>query len=410
MTIGYLISYYPKPSHSFIRREISAVEAQGLRVVRYSVRPGGEEVDEADVAEKGRTSVLLDAGPLRLALAAARVAVTRPATFLRALALAWRIGRKSARGTLRNLAYLVEACLLQGWCRRDGVQHLHAHFGSNTAAVAMLCHELGGPTFSFTAHGIETFDAPEFLALDEKVGRAAFTVAVCHFGRSQLCRWSDPIHWPRIHVVRCGVDRQFLDRAPAAAPSGSRLVCVARLSPEKGHLPLLAAAARLMESGRAMELVLVGDGPLRPTLERLIEKLGLQAHVRLAGWKSGAGVVEEILGSRALVLPSFSEGLPVVLMEAMALGRPVIASQITGIPELVEPRITGWLVPAGSDEALATAMMEALDAPLSDLDRMGREGARRVAELHDASAEGARLAALFRTTIEDVENPDRARP
>jgi glycosyltransferase involved in cell wall biosynthesis len=400
MTIGYLITYYPKPSHSFIRREIAAVEAQGLRVVRYSIRPGGEEVDEADVAEKGRTSVLLAAGPLRFALAAVRVAVTRPAAFLRALALALRIGRKSARGALRNLAYLIEACLLQGWCRRDGVQHLHAHFGSNTAAVAMLCHELGGPTFSFTAHGIETFDAPEFLALDEKVGRAAFTVAVCHFGRSQLCRWSDPFHWPRIHVVRCGVDQQFLGRTPVAAPSSSRLVCVARLSPEKGHLPLLAAAARIKEAGRAMDLVLVGDGPLRPVLETLIQKLGLQAHVRLAGWKSGAGVIEEILASRALVLPSFSEGLPVVLMEAMALGRPVIASQITGIPELVEAKTTGWLVPAGSDEALATAMTEALDAPLSELDRMGMEGARRVAAMHDSRTEGARLVDLFRHTVE----------
>jgi peptidoglycan/xylan/chitin deacetylase (PgdA/CDA1 family) len=259
----------------------------------------------------------------------------------------------------------------------------------------MLCRELGGPSFSFTAHGIETFDAPEFQALDEKVSRASFTVGVSEFGRSQLCRWSDPAHWGRIHVVRCGVDEQFLGRPPAPIPEARRLVCVARLAPEKGHLPLLHAVGHLRDAGRTFELVLVGEGPMRTALEGLARRLGIDGLVRFTGWQDNAGVIRELLASRALVLPSFSEGLPVVLMEALALGRPCIATQITGVPELVEPGVTGWLVPAGSDRALATRMAEALDAAPAELERMGRAGAARVAALHDAKVEAARLVDLF---------------
>lgn len=394
MILGYLVNLYPKPSHSFIRREIAAIEALGHVVHRYSIRHGGEEVDAADLAERARTRVLLArAAPLLLATLAA--AGSRPLRFARALRLAVRAGRRSGPGVLRHLAYLAEAALLLRWCARDGVEHLHAHFGSNPAAVAMLLHELGGPTFSFTAHGIETFDAPEFIALGEKIARAAFTVGVSEFGRSQLCRWSDPAHWARIHVVRCGVDRSFLDRPRVPAPAAPRLACVARLSAEKGHLPLLQAAARLAREGRRFELALVGDGPLKAELEAAVAALGLGQHVRFAGWKDGEGVIQELLAARALVLPSFAEGLPVVLMEALALGRPCIATQITGIPELVEPGVTGWLVPASAVEALARALAAALDAEPAALDRMGAEGARRIAALHDCDLEAARLAALF---------------
>jgi glycosyltransferase involved in cell wall biosynthesis/peptidoglycan/xylan/chitin deacetylase (PgdA/CDA1 family) len=395
MHLGYLVNVYPSRSHSFIRREIAAIEALGHRVRRYSIRGGGFVLDERDLAERERTAVLLETRALRVARDVVAAALSRPARFAEALRLAVRIGRRSGRGVLRSLAYLVEACVVLRWCRRDGVAHLHAHFGSNPAAVAMLCHVLGGPPYSFTAHGIETFDAPEFQALNEKISRAAFAVAVSQFGRSQLCRWSDPAHWPRIHVVRCGVDEQFLDRSPEPVPQAPRLVCVARLAPEKGHVPLLHAARRLHEAGRTFELVLVGDGPMRPELEALARRLGVERQVRFAGWKDDVGVIAEVLAARALVLPSFSEGLPVVLMEALALTRPCIATQITGIPELVEPGVTGWLVPASSDEALAGAMAGALDAAPAELERMGRAGAARVAALHDARAEAARLVDLF---------------
>jgi glycosyltransferase involved in cell wall biosynthesis/peptidoglycan/xylan/chitin deacetylase (PgdA/CDA1 family) len=395
MVIGYLINVYPKPSHSFIRREIAAIEALGHAVRRFSIRNGGDVIDAADAAERARTAVLLDAAPWRFALSVFAALLARPADFLGAVRLALRIGRRSVQGPLRTFAYLVEACLLLQWCRRDRVEHVHAHFGSNPAAVAMLCRALGGPSYSFTAHGIETFDAPEFQSLGEKIARAAFAVAVSEFGRSQLCRWSAPALWPRIHVIRCGVDGELLRQPPTPVPEAARLVCVARLAPEKGHIPLLHAVSRLDRAGRVFEVVLVGDGPMREELEALSRELGIERRVRFLGWRDGAGVFDEIRAARALLVPSFSEGLPVVLMEAMALGRPCIATQITGIPELVTPGVTGWLVPASSDEALAAAMAEAFDRPPAELERMGRAGAARVAALHDASAEAARLAAHF---------------
>ena len=394
MILGYLTTYYPQISHSFIRREILALESLGHVVRRYAIRRGGFVVDPVDLVEWDRTRALLRAGGARIALAVL-LAMGRPGRFFGALRLAVRAGRRSERGVLRHLAYLAEACVLLRWCRSDGVEHLHAHFGSNPASVAMLCRALGGPPYSFTAHGIEVFDAPGLMVLDEKVSRSAFTIGVSQFARSQLCRWSSPRDWDRIHVVRCGVDDQILSRPPQPVPDVQRLVCVSRFSPEKGHLTLIRALARLREQGRVFEVVLVGDGPMREELEAFAGRLGVLEQLRFAGWANGAGVIDEILASRALVLPSFSEGLPVVLMEALALGRPCIASQITGVPELVEQGCTGWLVPAGSDEALARAMAEALDADPAELDRMGRLGAKRVAALHDARTEAAHLAKLF---------------
>ena len=167
------------------------------------------------------------------------------------------------------------------------------------------------------------------------------------------------------------MDAAYLAPASAPLPDAPRLVCVGRLAEQKGQLVLVQAAARLRDQGVPFELVLVGDGPMRAEIERLIARLDLGGHIRIAGWLDGAGVRREILASRALVLPSFAEGLPVVLMEALALGRPVISTYVAGIPELVRPRIDGWLVPPGSVEDLAEALREALAAPASRLERMG---------------------------------------
>ena len=396
MKVAYLVNQYPRTSHSFIRREIQALAAQGVAVRRYSLQPAGEPLaSEADRRELAVTRIVLDAGVVSLLEAAAATALRRPAAFLRALRLAVARGWRSDRGLMRHLAYRVEACLLVRWLREEGVEHLHAHFGTNPAAVAALCRALGGPPFSFTVHGPEEFDKPEFLGLGEKVRRAAFVVAISSFGRSQLYRWSRHADWAKLHVVRCGVGEELLSAPLTPVPSAPRLVCVARLSEQKGHLLLLEAAGRLAREGLPFELVLAGDGPLRGPIEALVERLGLGPQVRLAGWLDGDQVRAEILAARALVLPSFAEGLPVVVMEALALGRPVITTAVAGTPELVETGVTGWLVAAGSVEGLVTAMRSALTADPARLGELGRAGAARVAAQHDASREAARLAALF---------------
>ena len=405
MTIAYLVNQYPKVSHSFIRREIAGVEACGIRVARFSIRSCGSElVDEVDKRELEKTQVVLGIGKIGLLFALLRVAITRPARFLSAFWLMLQVGWHSERGVLRHFAYLAEACVLLRWFSDFGIAHVHAHFGTNSTTVAMLCRALGGPPYSFTVHGPEEFDKAEAIALTEKIKRSAFVVGVSSFGKSQLYRWCEHEQWSKIQVVHCGVDELFLTQAHIPMPDEPRLVCVGRLSEQKGHLLLLEAASRLAAEGLPFKLVFVGDGPLRPQIETLIARHGLQDHIEITGWASNNQVQQHILASRAMVLPSFAEGLPVVVMEALALGRPVISTYVAGIPELVEPGTCGWLVPPGSVESLTGAMRAALQWPVEKLEQMGRVGAERVAQQHDAAIEASKLAALFRSNIEKTEN------
>lgn len=405
MTIAYLVNQYPKVSHSFIRREIVGVEAMGIRVARFSIRSlESELVDEVDKLEQELTQVVLGIGKVGLLLALIRVAITRPVRFLSAFWLMLQVGRHSERGILRHFAYLAEACVLLGWFSDAGIAHVHAHFGTNSTTVAMLCHVLGGPPYSFTVHGPEEFDKVQTISLTEKINRAAFVVAVSSFGKSQLYRWCEREHWAKIHVVHCGVDKLFLKQPHVPIPDQPRLVSVGRLCEQKGQLLLIEAASRLAAEGLPFKLVLVGDGPLRPQIETLIAQNGLQEHIEITGWASNSEVQQQILASRAMVLPSFAEGLPVVIMEALALERPVISTYVAGIPELVEPGTCGWLVPPGSVEALTAAMRTALLLPVEKLEQMGRLGAERVALEHDAEQEASKLAALFPSNIEKSQN------
>jgi glycosyltransferase involved in cell wall biosynthesis len=400
LRVAYLVPIYPMTSQSFIRRELASVEAQGVTVRRYALRRWDESlVDPLDLAEREKTRAILEVGVRGLLWALLVTMVTRPTAFLRALKMAIQIGRRagsSGQGAHRHLIYLAEACVLLRWCRDEGVQHVHAHFGSNSAVVAAMCRILGGPPYSFTAHGPEEFDKPMGLALDEKIRHAAFVVAISEYGRSQLYRWVPHEEWPKIQVIRCGLDTLFLRPVAVPVPANRRLICVGRLAEQKGHLSLIEAAGRLHAEGVDFELILVGDGPLRPEIERLIADYDLGERVQLVGWQSNTRVRELIQGSRTMVIPSFAEGLPVVIMEALALGRPVISTHVAGIPELVEPGVTGWLVPPGAVEPLCTAIRQALDAPAEQLERMGRAGAQRVAQRHDANIEAERLVRLFR--------------
>jgi colanic acid/amylovoran biosynthesis glycosyltransferase len=403
LRVAYLGNVYPMTSQSFIRRELVGVEAQGVVVLRHTLRRWHERlVDPLDLAELERTRAVLDVGAAGLLGATITTAFGRPRLFLRALMRAIWFGRRagsSGRGVDRHLIYLAEACVLLKWYRRERVDHVHAHFGSNSTVAALLARIMGGPPFSFTAHGPEEFDDPLAQGIDEKIRHAAFVVAISGFGRSQLFRWVPYAEWSKIRIIRCGLDAMFLSAEPVPVPEARRLICVGRFAEQKGLPILIAAAGRLHADGVDFELILVGDGPLRGEIERLVAEHDLGSKVRLLGWQSNARVRELIQASRALVLPSFAEGLPVVIMEALALGRPVISTHVAAIPELVQPGLTGWLVPPSSVESLATAIREALEAPVERLERMGRAGALRVAERHDAAAEAEKLVMLFRQSI-----------
>jgi len=245
-------------------------------------------------------------------------------------------------------------------------------------------------------HGPTEFDKAKFIGLAEKIRRSAFVVAISSFGRSQLYRFVEYQQWSKVQVVHCGLDADFLAAASTPNPASRRLVCVGRLCEQKGQLLLVEAVARLAAQKLTMELVLAGDGEMRGEIESLIARHAVQDHVRITGWIGSSQVRDEILAARALVLPSFAEGLPVVLMEAMALRRPVISTFVAGIPELVRPTENGWLVPAGDVDALAHALRACLDAPPDVLVRMGEAGRERVALDHDVDKEAVKLEALFR--------------
>jgi colanic acid/amylovoran biosynthesis glycosyltransferase len=393
MKVAYLVNHYPAPSHSFIRREILALEASGLEVLRISIRPPKPSDDAADKSEAAKTLVLLNrAGIIPLATALAGTAL-QPARTFRAKMAAFRLFRRGG-GLVRHMAYLAEAARVVRLCKRHKVTHLHAHFGTNPAAVAMLARILGGPTYTFTVHGPEEFDAPHALALDLKASQSAGTIAISSFGRSQLFRLLPDRQWPTVHIVRCGVDAQFLS-AGSPVTDTAHFVSIGRLCEQKGQAILLRAFAGLLKSHPQARLTLIGDGPLGPRLRDLAQELNMGSAITFAGRQTGDQIRATLLQSRAMVLPSFAEGLPVVLMEAMALGRPVITTFVAGIPELVLPGVNGWLVPAGSEDDLTTAMRNCLETSVSQLADMGKQGRAAVESLHNVTHSAASLVHIW---------------
>ncbi len=409
-TIAYLSSFYARASDSFIRGEIAQMRILGHTVHTFSIRrsAASEMVDDDVRREADATEYLLEAGFARMSLSLARAAVRAPGRVLKATKRALKTGTPGLRGRLYPIAYLLEAAYLVERLKAKGVRFLHNHIGESSASVAMLVKVLSDIPYGLTIHGPGEFDRPTLFALGEKIHHAAFTAGISQYGRSQLYRWSDHADWSKIHVVHCGLDGTFLGRPRTPVPDVKRLVCVGRLAEQKGQLLLIEALGKLAAEGVEGDVVLVGDGPLRHPLEDLARSLGVLDRVTFAGWKGAAGVREEILNARAMVLPSFAEGLPVVLMEALALGRPVISTYVAGIPELVKDGECGWLVPAGAVDALAEAMREALDAPPEQLERMGRAGAERAALRHNGATEAAKLSALICGTLGVHQGPTPA--
>lgn len=394
-TIAYLNSLYARAGDTFIRAEVFQLRSFGHTVHTFSIREPAqsERVSQEIRDEHAGTDYILRHGIFCLLGSALSELLRSPGRVFTALRLATRCGWPGIKGRLWPFAYFLEACYLSRQLRLKKIDHLHDHNGEGCAAVAMLASSLSGIPYSLTIHGPGEFDKPTLLSLAEKVRHSRFTVAISEYGRSQILRWIAPEDWDKVKIVRCGV--RFDDPKEAAGIADNRrLVCVGRLSSEKGHLILLEAIARL-QAEPAFEVVMVGDGPLRSTLEARIVALGIQDRVTITGWMSSGDVHQEIARCRAMVLPSFAEGLPVVLMEAFALGRPVIATAIAGIPELVEPGVSGWLVPAGSVDALAAAMREVLSTPPEQLARMGRAGTARVRERHDQRTEARKLETLI---------------
>lgn len=397
MRIAYLMNTYPMPSTTFIRREIRAVENQGVDVRRYVIRRwDGDLVDPGDIAERNAAHHILsgNAGGIVIALLAESVMNARGVA--NALGAWWTLF-KSGGGFVRHCAYLAEAAYFKRCAERDQVSHVHAHFGTNATAVAMLSNLMGGPGYSFTVHGPdELIDSPH-QNYPLKIRHAKFVAAISHFCRSQLNLFSENRWAEKIKIVHCGL--QTDEFQPSPVPSSNSIICVGRLCHQKGQMMIPEAVAALKDKFPDITVTLIGDGDIRGELEAEIERCNVDDEVKLTGWRDNHEVREAIAAHKIFLLPSSAEGLPVVLMEAYAMQRAAISTYIAGIPELIDER-TGWLFPAGSVEGLKTAIEQALTVSREDLSAMAERGRGRVLDHHDVDKEAATLIALFK---EDAE-------
>ena len=394
--LGFLTSQYPAASHTFIRREIEALRELGWSIDTFSVRqPGTDETaNRADKAEADGTFYLLNRSPGVFVAAHAATLFIRPGRYLKTLQLALAHRAPGARGLFLGLAHFVESVLLARELEKRRMTHLHNHFANSAATVGLLASRLLGIRWSFTMHGISETDYPAGLMLGRKIEAAEFVACVSWFGRAQGMRLIPADHWHKMHVIRCGLP---FDRIPLKGPAEANIqtmICVGRLSPEKGQPGLLRSFARLREQHPELRLRLVGDGPDRASLEALAKELKLSDAVTFAGRLSEEETLAEIARADLLVLPSFMEGLPIVLMEAMAAGVPVIASRVAGIPELVEDDETGLLFTPSNWDELASHIDRLLgDEALRS--RLAEKAKAKVASEFDTRTSAEQLARLF---------------
>ncbi|OHT21935.1 glycosyltransferase family 4 protein [Edaphosphingomonas haloaromaticamans] len=393
MKLAYLMNTYPVTSGTFIRREIAAIEQTGVPVTRFAVRRWTEAlVDPLDQAEQARTRYLLSGNAAGLVLAMLAELLTRPHRVARALP-AWAGLWRAGGGFVRHVAYLMQAAALRRQTAAAGITHVHCHFCTNAAAVAMLSRLMGGPAYSFTVHGPDELVNLPAQGIAAKIANAAAVIAITRYCQGRLREHVSADLWPRIHIVHCGLKLEdFPDTA--GNPRGETLVCVGRLCPQKGQVHIPAAVAAVRGRFPGLRVILIGDGESRAAIEAEVARHGVGDMVALAGWKSNAEVRAAIADARALLLPSYAEGLPIVIMEAFALRRPALSTTIAGIPELVDAEC-GWLVPPGDHDALVAALADAMAASPERLAAMGAEGRARVEARHDLAAIAPRLVSLF---------------
>ena len=394
--VAYLTGEYPRATDTFIQREVAALRLHGLTVETCSIRRTGPEhhVGEEQRIEAARTFHVLEATGKPLTTLKAHLAALRsPARYFGALRLAWQTAPGGIKGHVYNLIYFAEAVVLAHHMQARGVVHLHNHIAKSSCTVAMLASAVSGIPYSFTLHGPDIFFEPYHWRLDAKIARAAFVACISHFCRSQAMIFSDKAHWERLHIVHCGVDPALYDSPRGSA--GKRLLFVGRLAAVKGVPVLFQAMQDIATDHPDMRLTLIGDGPERKALEDQARAMGLSGMVDFAGYRAQAEVAAALRETDILVLPSFAEGLPVVLMEALAARVPVLTTRIAGVGELVEDGISGRLVAPGDPVALADALRALLEATPEARVAMGEAGRARVVAEFDSVTEAGKLAALI---------------
>ena len=418
MRIAYLTGEYPRVTDTFIQLEVAALRRLGAEVQTFSVRRprSVQALSPAQKAECDRTYYLLPPNVPALLFAQVKL-LRRPKRYFSALALAWKTRQHGMRGTLYQFIYLLEAGLLVDRLHREKIAHLHNHIGDSSGTVTMLASALGKFSYSFTLHGPGIFFNPNRWRIDEKIKRAEFVCCISQFCRSQAMIFTPMAAWQKLQIVHCGVDpqsfessserffeqsselisgpvAQSMSRLATAISSGQSLLYVGRLAAAKGLPILLESLTRLKVNYPTVHLTVVGDGPDRDLLERQAAALGIAAHVDFVGYKPPTEVRRYLRAADVFVMSSFAEGVPVVLMEAMMAQRPVVATRIAGVSELVEEGVSGFLVPPSDAQQLGDRIAQLLgDDELRE--RFGNAGQRRVCEAFNIHREARKLYSLM---------------
>jgi glycosyltransferase involved in cell wall biosynthesis len=405
--VAYLVAYYPTISHTFIRREVAAVRAQGVRVETFSVRrPGTDEILSGnDRREFETTGFVLDNNGRAIVATHLRALVTKPVAYVSTLKRALTAGPRQLRARVWQLFYFAEAVQLVHLMRKADVRHVHVHFANNAADIARLAAHLGTQsspdqpwTWSLSVHGPTEFLNVHSADLAAKVEAAAFVSCISDFCRSQVMALVPAAQWPKLHVVHMGVDSGHFppmsSTRAAREKAALRVLFVGRLVGEKGVSLLLDAVQILQERQQQIELVIVGTGPLGEQLTAEVVRRGLTDAVTLVGAVGQDELPTWYAWADVFCLPSFSEGLPVVLMEAMLSELPVVTTVIAGIPELVKHDDNGLMVPPGRPDEIAAALQRLADAPHLRAE-LGAAARLTVQRDFDTSENGAALARLF---------------
>ncbi len=419
MRLAYLCAQYPAVSHTFILREVDALRRRGVQIDTFSIRRAGAEqlLAEADRVAFQSTFAIRPCGVGRLCSAHLKLALRAPGAYASALALALRLAPPGLRGRLWQFFYFVQAVVLWSECRDREIRHIHAHLANVAADVALLCAHIGSATeprtrwsWSFTMHGpTEFFDVRHFR-LPEKLRDAAFVVCISDYARSQMMALDSVESWEKLHVIHVGLPvEQFAppeehdEERKHDEESDPAVLCVGRLVPEKGQAVLLEAVALLAARGCEVAVTLAGEGPARAELERSAARLGIAARVMFVGAVGQEEIRALYASATVFCLPSFAEGIPVVLMEAMAMRRPVVSTPIAGIPELIEHGREGLLVTPGRADELADALQRLLaDAPLRR--ELGANARRKVIGDFDVERSAQQLHALFARKLVQPSN------
>jgi colanic acid/amylovoran biosynthesis glycosyltransferase len=401
VSIGFLVSQYPAPSHTFIRREVGALRGLGLDVETFSVRPG-ECLSDEDRAEERRTFYILPAPWISLLRVQILAAIRHPWRWATTLVATVRLRLPGLGNLLRSFAYFAEAMRLVEELERRGVVHLHNHFANASSHVGLAACRYLGIGWSVTLHGLADFGTAYTSLLPRKIAAARFVAAATRHGCAEAARLAAPGDRDKVRLVRCGIEVPRLPAPARRAPGPGEpllILTVGRLAPEKGQVGLVEAFSLLVERGVDARLVIIGGGPDEGTIRDAVLSQGLANRVSLAGQQPETAVLDAMSRAHLFVLSSLAEGLPVVLMEALALELPVVAPAIAGIPELVVDGETGLLFRAGNWVELADRISTLAADPVLR-GRLAAAGRARVLAEFDVSRAVVPLAALLTRAVE----------